>query len=142
MLPFSALRRWGTLPLLSTALVLSLGTAIGPSLPSLSSPSGSLTTRLTHVVYTRDASEVARIYINGVAEAEGTVSGSFSNWDESFRLALANELTGNRPWLGEFHRVAVYNQALSESQVIQNFNAGPGQMQLRPAIWLPSIVKS
>ena len=111
-------------------------------LPSLSSPSGSLTAQLTHVVYTRDASGVARIYIDGVEEVHGTVSGNFSNWDEAFRLALGNELTGNRPWLGEFHRVAVFNRALSQSEVIQNFNAGPGKLRLQPAVWLPLIVKS
>ena len=111
-------------------------------LPSLSSPSGSLTARLTHVVFTRDASGVARIYINGVEKVHGSVGGSFSNWDEAFHLALANELTGDRPWLGEFRRVAIYNQALSHTEVLQNFIAGPGKIDLDPMIWLPAIVRS
>ena len=29
------------------------------------------------------------------------------NWDLSYRLALGNELTGNRPWLGEIRRAVV-----------------------------------
>jgi len=92
--------------------------------PSLTTPAGSLTTELSHVVYTRDSSGVARIYIDGVERVSGTVGGDF-NWDESYRLALANELTGDRPWLGEFHLVAIYNRALSQAEVNQNFVAGP-----------------
>jgi hypothetical protein len=93
--------------------------------PSLSSPDGSLTADLTHVVYTRDASGAATIYVDGVQRAIRTVDGDFSNWDESCRLALANELTGDRPWLGEFYLVAIYNRALSQTEVGQNFEAGP-----------------
>jgi VCBS repeat-containing protein len=93
--------------------------------PSLTSPDGSLTTDLTHVVYTRDASGAATIYIDGVQRASRTVDGDFSNWDESYRLALANELTGDRTWLGEFYLVAIYDRALSQAEVSQNFEAGP-----------------
>jgi hypothetical protein len=56
------------------------------------------------VVYTRHASGVARIYINNGEQMSGTVSGGLSNWDAGFRLALASEFRGNRPWLGDFHR--------------------------------------
>jgi hypothetical protein len=77
------------------------------------------------VVYTRDASGEARIYVNGVERGSGTVGGDFSNWNESYRLALTNELTEDRPWLGEFHLVAIFNRALSQDEVSQNFNAGP-----------------
>jgi hypothetical protein len=92
--------------------------------PSLTTPAGLLTTELTHVVYTCGASGVARIYVDGVERASGTVGGDFSNWDGGFRLALANELTGDRPWLGEFHLVAIFNRALSQAEVSQNFEAG------------------
>jgi hypothetical protein len=92
--------------------------------PSLSTLAGSLMTELSHVVYTRDATGVARIYIDGVERASGTLGGDFSNWDGGFRLALANELTGDRPWLGELHLVAIYDRALSQAEVSQNFEAG------------------
>jgi hypothetical protein len=92
--------------------------------PSLTTPDGSLTTELTHVVYTRDASGQARIYVNGVERVSGTVGGDFSNWNEGYRLALANELTEDRPWLGEFHLMAIFNRALSQAEVSQNFT-GP-----------------
>jgi hypothetical protein len=83
--------------------------------PSLTTPDGSLATGLTHVVYTRDASGMAKIYVNGVEQVSGSIGGDFSNWDGDFRLALANELTEDRPWLGEFHLVAIFNRALSQA---------------------------
>ena len=92
--------------------------------PSLTSPHGSLSTHLTHVVYTRHASGPARIYIDGQLKTSGQVAGNFSNWNGDYRLALANELTGDRPWLGEFHLVAIYNRALEQEEVLQNFWSG------------------
>ncbi|HRV94273.1 MAG TPA: cohesin domain-containing protein, partial [Anaerolineae bacterium] len=94
-------------------------------IPSMSSPDGSLTAALTHVVYTRDAGGVATLYIDGVKTVSETVDGDFSNWDKNHRLALANEITRNRPWLGEYHLVALYSRALGPDEVAQNFAAGP-----------------
>jgi hypothetical protein len=116
---------WGSQPSALYDVRLRTSATSNNGSPSLSSPVGSLTTDLTHVVYTRDASGVARIYINGADQVSGAVGGDLSNWNPAFRLALANELTGDRPWLGEFHLVAVYTRALSPAQVSQNFEAGP-----------------
>ncbi|MGH7138217.1 MAG: PSD1 and planctomycete cytochrome C domain-containing protein, partial [Pirellulales bacterium] len=38
--------------------------------------------------------------------------------------SLANELTGDRPWLGELRLVAVYARALTEQEIGRNFAAG------------------
>ena len=92
--------------------------------PSLSTTAGSLSAQLTHVVATRSASGINKIFINGVETATGSVEGSFSNW-ENYKLAFANELTNDRPWLGEFHLVAIYNRALTTSEINQNYSAGP-----------------
>jgi hypothetical protein len=78
---------------------------------------------------------VAKLYINGVERASGTVGGDFSNWDRGFRLALANEFTGNRTWLGEYHLVAIYDRALSPKEVTQNFNNGSNLIQQPPYGW-------
>ena len=78
---------------------------------------GSFAADLVHVVYTRDASGEIRIYIDGVVVADGLVGGDFTNWDEGYRLVLANELAGDRAWLGEYHLVAIYNRALSQSEI-------------------------
>ena len=91
----------------------------------LSRSPGTATTGLTHVVYTRNQSGTTRIFLNGQAQSGGKVSGNLGNWQNDFRLVVANEATGDRPWLGELHLVAVYSRALSNREVTQNFNAGP-----------------
>ncbi|MEZ6146084.1 MAG: LamG domain-containing protein [Planctomycetaceae bacterium] len=79
---------------------------------------------LTHLVYSRDASGSVHIYVNGESVANAKVDGDLSNWDEGYPLLLANESSGDRPWLGELHLVAIYDRALSPAEVMQNFKAG------------------
>ncbi|UCG56698.1 MAG: DUF4038 domain-containing protein [Phycisphaerales bacterium] len=79
---------------------------------------------LMHVMYTRDKTGKAKIYLDGRMQAETTVTGDTSNWDIGHRIALANELTRDRPWLGEFHQVAIYDRALSASEATSRFKAG------------------
>ena len=93
-------------------------------IPSITSPNNTAKTVLTHVVYTRDATGTARVYVNGRQQTSQKVSGKLSNWSKNFRLILANEMTGDRPWLGEYHLVAVYSRALTVKEVVQNFRAG------------------
>ena len=93
--------------------------------PSLATPFGSLTADLTHIIYTRAASGMARIYVGGESVVGRVVPGVFTNWDEGYRLALADELIGSRTWLGEYHLIAVYSRALSADEVAQNFRVGP-----------------
>jgi hypothetical protein len=66
------------------------------------------------------------------------VGGDFSTWDNSYLFALANELQDDRPWLGEFHLVAVYSAALSGTEVQQNYQAGanPPFVQARIRLYL------
>mgnify|MGYP002628106033 CR=1 FL=1 len=93
-------------------------------LPSTASPNGSLNRKLQHVVFTRDPKGATRIYIDGKSVASGKVTGDFNNWDNNYRLALANEASKDRPWRGELHLIAVYSRALSAKHVQQNFAAG------------------
>ena len=95
-------------------------------LPPLDSSNGSLTPALTHIVYTRGRDGLARIYINGKKNIEQRIQGDLSNWNSSYRLALGDELSGGRPWLGTYYLVAVYNRALAPAEVQRNFKAGPG----------------
>ncbi|MCI0533677.1 MAG: Ig-like domain-containing protein [Verrucomicrobiales bacterium] len=89
---------------------------------------GTVKTALSHVVYTRAASGEVKLYLDGVAQTISidTITGDFSNWNSSMRLALANELTSDRPWLGELHLVAIYSRALAAVEVKQNFDKGLG----------------
>jgi hypothetical protein len=93
-------------------------------IPSLKSPDDSAQVALQHIIYTRSADGEARFYIDGDEVSSTTVDGSLRNWDADYHLALANEHTRDRPWLGTYHLVAVYSQALSADEVIQNFQAG------------------
>lgn len=108
----------------------------GNGQPELSTDGGSLTTNLTHVVYTRDSSGVAVIYQDGGQRISGYIGGAMTPWNTGFALGLGNELTEDRPWLGTFYLVAVYDRALSPSEIGQNFTMGPqGQpLPLAPAI--------
>jgi len=85
--------------------------------------STSLEAKLTHIVYTRDNTGRTTLYIDGTEKAARTIKGNLSNWENLHRFALANELTGNRPWLGEFHYVAIYSRALSRWEVMENFKS-------------------
>ena len=70
----------------------------GNGTPSLTTAAGTLTTELTHVVYTRAATGETKIYLDGVLTAQGTAAGTVDNWKNFFQLAFGNELTGGRPW--------------------------------------------
>lgn len=93
-------------------------------MPSTPGPENSVTTELTHVVYTRSTSGAAQLFVNGTSVTTKPVAGDFRNWSADFRLSIANELTGDRPWLGELGLVAIYSRALSAVEVGQNFRAG------------------
>jgi len=92
--------------------------------PALSTPDNSAVLKLTHLVYSRSTAGVATFYIDGVDTARTTGGGSLSTWNEAYRLSVGNELSGDRPWLGEVHLVAIYARALSPEEVKQNFKAG------------------
>ena len=91
---------------------------------SLSSPAGTLMTSLQHVVYTRDASGNAHLYIDN-ARVSAAIGGDLSNWNTSYQFVLANEISGGRPWLGTLDLVAIYNRALTVDEVGYNFYEGP-----------------
>lgn len=92
--------------------------------PSTASLTNTVTTTRTHVAYTWDGAGTAKVYLNGTEQVTNTVSGTLGNWNDTYLLALGNELTGDRPWLGELHTLALYCRALPAGEVNQNFNAG------------------
>jgi len=91
-----------------------------------------LSGKTTQAVYTRDSTGRASLYVNGKKVKEQMIEGTMSNWDSSYRLALGNELSGDRPWLGTLYLVAIYNRDLSAKEVANNFKAG-AQAQMDPA---------
>ncbi|QPC83370.1 LamG domain-containing protein [Phototrophicus methaneseepsis] len=101
-------------------------------LPTLFTPDNIATTNLTHIVFTRDQAGTRTLYIDGVTVVSDTVGGDFSNWDMDFRLALANEFTGDRPWLGTYHMLGIYNRALPVDEVLAHFNNGTSLPMMPP----------
>ncbi len=94
-------------------------------LPSVGFSSvGAVNTQLTHIVFTRDANGNWKCYINGVVDSSGTSSGDFSNWDDTFKLLLANEKDASLPWLGEYYLLSIYNRHLTDVEVNQNYSLG------------------
>ena len=86
-------------------------------LPSLDSRKKSLRTERTHVAYVWNPRGEAQLYLNGKREAKKMIGGKASNWDEAYRLAMGDEVSGGRPWLGSYHLVAVYGKALSADEI-------------------------
>ena len=86
-------------------------------IPSLSSGAGSAAPALTHVAMTKDPSGTARLFVNGEQQASRDVGSSLSDWDDGYRLLIGNETSGDRPWQGEIHFVAIYKRALSPGEV-------------------------
>lgn len=65
------------------------------------------------------------VYINGqLRKCEGRIRGNFSNWNPTYKLAIGNEVTGFRPWLGAIFYAAVYNRAITGKEVINHFANG------------------
>jgi len=92
--------------------------------PALVAPDNTVALKLMHVVYTRNASGLATIYVDGVDVARGVGGGNLSTWNDGYRLALAGEFGADRSWLGEYHLVAIYARALTVDDVKQNLKAG------------------
>lgn len=88
-------------------------------IPSLSA--GQAARAKTHLVFTRARDGQGRLFVNGHLAGTRDFSGSLQNWDSGFRLALGNELSTDRPWLGTFHEVAFYSRSISQQEVEELF---------------------
>lgn len=102
-------------------------------IPSISTDSRTLNTKLAHVVYTRERNGRARLYVNGRQRKAGTVAGDMKKWNSGYHLALGDELSGGRSWLGAFRLVAIYARGLSAGEVKRRFDSGP-------TATLPSVI--
>ena len=92
---------------------------------STTTPAGSLSTALQHIVVTHNTAGMTKTYVDGVEKIGKTIGGTLDAWAETIPLVLANETDGTRPWLGEYHLIAIYGRALTVSEVIQNRDSGP-----------------
>ncbi len=110
-------------------------------IPSTSTSDGTAEPgQLTHVVYARDVSGAVRITIDGQQSLVAKIEGDLAKWSDDDHLLLANEASGDRPWVGELHLAAIYDRALSPDEVTQNYNAGVAA-SVDYAALLPSAVE-
>ena len=84
---------------------------------------------LQHVVLTYDQINGRLVYVDGrwTDDSDEIQAGRLWNWDPSHRVALGDEVSRNREWLGQIRFAAVYDRALTEANVRQNFEAGIGK---------------
>jgi len=87
-----------------------------------------------HLVYTRDNAGHEKFYLNGELVEVGFSPYDFANWSDNYLLAIGNEITQNRPWLGTIYLAAIYNLALNPEQVEKNFLSGYGASKVATGI--------
>ena len=96
-------------------------------LPALES-SNILKTTLTHAVYTFKENQ-AELYINGELVKRQKIEGSFSNWNDNYRIFLGNESNGSRPWLGTIYSLYLFDKALSKNEIVNRFQNKEGNRE-------------
>jgi VanZ family protein len=72
------------------------------------------------VVMTYDF-KTLRIFVDGKERAAVDRPGHFLDWDPLSYLAVGNEVTGARPWLGTVEAAVIFRAALSETDVAMLF---------------------
>ena len=83
---------------------------------------------LQHVVVTFSPTAGRKIYVNGVLRAEDTMPDVINNWNSDYAFVVGGDATGTaNSWNGIVRFAAIYDQALTEPQIIQNFDAGVGE---------------
>ena len=84
---------------------------------------GMATTNVQHVIWTRDSQGVGARFAfdGGLLGSPSTIDGNFTNWDLTYGLAVGNDPSLNRPWLGTIYLLAVYCTEFDQSMVNQNY---------------------
>ena len=98
--------------------------------PALSTPDNDevLQATLQHVIITYTATQGRRIYVNGerINTRDNDIA-PIAAWDDSFALILGREASNNHVWQGDVRLLAIYNRALEQSQISQNYDVGVGE---------------
>ncbi len=103
--------------------------------PSLYSSENKAYDALVHIIYTRKNNGDVNLYINGELDNTFNIDGNFTNWDSTYHLSLGNELTNNKLWQGRFYLLGIYNRALSQEEILHNYNIkfnGYGKLLFAP----------
>lgn len=86
---------------------------------------------LQHVVMTYDRENGRRIYVNGeyTGDEDPVTPGFLTNWSEDYVFSMGNDAnnSADRQWRGMVRMAAIHSRALSQEQVLQNYDVGVGQ---------------
>jgi hypothetical protein len=81
-----------------------------------------------HMVATRDGSGNVRLYINGLLNNTGTLTGSIPS---NINFRIGSDVNGfNEQLTGHLYSLKVYNRVLSASEVQQNYNSQKSRFNL------------
>jgi pectate lyase len=75
---------------------------------------------MSHYVVTYDGSAV-RMYRDGSLVHSEQRKGALTNWDPTYPLVLGNETSSTRGWHGVLRSVAIYDRALSATEIQANY---------------------
>jgi hypothetical protein len=99
--------------------------------PALSTPADDevLQATLQHVVATYHPIDGRRIYVNGdlVSTTDPIPGGTFVDWQDNMAVILGNEASSDGVWEGTFRLAAIHRRAMTQEQIVQNFDAGVGE---------------
>ena len=84
---------------------------------------------LQHLVLTYDPVNGRKIFVNGedagVVDEQGP--GNLSNWSSEFALVMGSDFAGSSKWSGVIRMVALHSKALTQQQIMQNYDVGVGE---------------
>ncbi|MEO1064503.1 MAG: LamG-like jellyroll fold domain-containing protein [Actinomycetota bacterium] len=92
--------------------------------PTVATPPGTATTTLTHVVMTHTTNGTRTLYLDGTPTTTDTIAGTLTNWDPDYPLTIANTTDGTRPWNGTLCLIAIYDRALTPTEITTNHTTG------------------
>ena len=76
-----------------------------------------------HVVMSYDGA-VLRLYVDGALQREESLNNDLALWDSSLPLLLGDEAGGGRVWEGELFQLAIYDRALSATDIVSRHDLG------------------
>ncbi|MBT8102137.1 MAG: LamG domain-containing protein, partial [Gammaproteobacteria bacterium] len=99
--------------------------------PALSTPAADevLQATLQHVVATYHPIDGRKIFVNGelVTNTDPIPGGTFVDWQDNMAFILGNEASSDGLWEGTFRLAAIHRRAMTQEQIVQNFDAGVGE---------------
>jgi hypothetical protein len=84
---------------------------------------------LQHVVATYHPTDGRRIYVNGdlVSPVDPVPGGTLIDWQNNFAFILGSDASGDNAWEGTIRLAALHRRALTQEQIVQNFDVGVGE---------------